>query len=116
MPRDPQQHWDALARANETRSRIAGFKQQLAARTITIDHVLTDRAVKNLFVWDVFQWQPRVHVATARRMFAATHIPVTIRCGNLSDRQVRLVVEWMMARSVSARRSISERERERWTA
>lgn len=44
----------ALKRANEIRLHIAVLKKQLAAKTITINDVITDEAVKNLFLWDVF--------------------------------------------------------------
>lgn len=106
----------ALKRAHEIRLHIAVLKKQLAAKTITINDVLVDEAVENLFLWDVFQWQPMVGIAYTRQMFSATRLPVTVRCGNLNERQLRLVREWVGARTYAARRAISAREHQRWTA
>lgn len=117
MTPDPNsQSMRALRVARERRVRHGELKRLLKAREVGVVDVLTDPAVENLFVWDVVQWQYRFKAQSAKRMFRALSIPMTVRCGNLTGPQLTRIYEYLNARTRGERREVVRREQERWAA
>lgn len=90
-----EQRAAALATANDRRLRRAALKRGCRAGTISPLTLITDELFARTFVTDVLALAPRVGPSTATSMLAALQLPVTLQCGNVTERQHALLARWL---------------------
>lgn len=90
---------DALARANATRFARVELRGRVWAGNIDPADVLRDACVRNMRVVEVIRWWPygrdrrRTPLPEARRIARRAGVSEHRTCGQLTDRQIRVLVE-----------------------
>ena len=74
---------------------------------------ITSPACHNCFVMDVLCWQPYVGPVAAKRTLTQLMLPMTVRCGDLTPRQLDVLSRWRRA-GARERDAIANQEQRRW--
>lgn len=110
------QHIRALKVAQQRRLRIAEIKRLMHDQQITLGEALRDPANTNMFAFDVASWQYRYGPATTRRLLTAGHVPLTARCGAMTEHQIDVLDRLAACTSETERRDIIAAENRRWAS
>jgi hypothetical protein len=90
-----QQRIDALQLANAKRRRQQQIRQGLTDRTGRVGDAITDPACERLLLTQVLQWQYQWSIGRAEKVCDVLWIPLTTRCGTLTDRKRLLLLDWI---------------------
>lgn len=118
MTRRPQ-HLDALEEANRVRLGRVDLRRQVRENRLGVMSAVRHPLCSRMMLAEVLRWQPTqsgrsIRAQTVDRALAVVGASPWVLCGELSDRQLKVLAEWWRS-GRSRRQAIEARQVLKWT-